>query len=151
MACAGPSTVQDFKDDDDFVTINGVLSSQPELDRDKLILYVLPTIDGAFKGEVVVCVAFNDENKNLLKKLNDKLVGNEKELVIFGSNIEGSWQEYMDGIDVNVYAISFYNLNAQKYQTIITGYGGRFRDVVKSMSWNQFLIEVGKKAAKAAL
>ena len=56
-----------------------------------------------------------------------------------------SWNEYVTGVDMEVFAIGYFSIPAQKYQIIITNYGSRTGDAFRGVSWGKFVKKVFKE------
>lgn len=147
LACSStPDAMREMSEE--YRTVWGRLASPPELQSRRLFLYVRTTLaDG--QEVILVCVAENREKEGILAALADKVViASEagKPLALIGTPIEGAWREYAKGVDFELYAVGYYNPRGEKYQTVITVYGTRLRDFVRSASWSDFLKMVGGKA-----
>ncbi|MCI0560177.1 MAG: hypothetical protein MN733_16940 [Nitrososphaera sp.] len=153
FGCAfrGPSDISGLAEE--YKTLRGTLVAPPVLENgsERLVLYVREEKPTEDKQEVLICVAVNKENKRLLKEMVDKLAAVDAPIFLYGKPIEGNWYEYIEGIDFEVVAVGYYSKDADKYVTVITIYGDGAMDVIRSAGWRRFLIEVSKKAVKAAI
>jgi len=153
IGCAfgGPKNVGNLAEE--YETLRGALVAPPVLENgsERLVLYVQEEKPIEDKQEVLICVAVNEENKRLLKELADKLTAVDAPIFLYGKPVEGNWHEYIEGIDFEVSALGYYSKDADKYVTIITTFGDGAMDVIRSAGWRRFLIEVSKKAVKAAI
>ena len=100
---------------------------------------------------VLMCVAENQENKqvliNLRAYLNDpKAAG--KTIFIYGTPVEGSWQEYISGVYCSITAIGFYVPTTGNYTYVLTEYGN---GVFDNFSWTEFIKKLGSKAIDKAI
>jgi hypothetical protein len=150
LSCAitGPKNLKDVAED--YETIKGFLVVAPVLENgdERLFFYVKQEESGS----VTVCVAENDRNEDLLRRLAKKAVLEEEQpLFIYGTKVEGKYREYLEGVDYRIFAVSYYNPRSKRYMTVITDYGNRTRDVLRSIGWRNFLKEIAKRGAKAAL
>jgi hypothetical protein len=145
-ACSGPTKVSDFTEDSEYIVIQGKMALASEREGSRLIIY-LDTGD-----KVLTCIVDNDRNKGLLKSVSEKINENpELDIIIFGKKIEEEWFEFLEGVDVEIVAISYYPYVGGQRQIVLLSYGTRFADVMRSVSWKDFILRVGSKAAKAAL
>lgn len=138
-----------------FPTLWGRLAAPPTLENHRLFLYVKVTHqEGYGEDEIIICVAENEEKAEILKRLAARVVESSeagKPLALIGNPVRGSWQEYAEGIDFEIYAVGYFNPKGQKYQTVITAYGTRLKDLMGSISWGEFIKLLGKKAVNTAL
>lgn len=146
-----PDTVTELAEN--FKTLRGTLVAPPVLENgsERLVLYIQEDKPTEDKQEVLICMAVNKDNKRLLKGLADKLTAVDAPVFLYGKPVDGNWQEYIEGIDFEVSAIGYYANDADKYVTVITTYGDGAMDVIRSAGWKKFLMEVSKRAVKAAI
>lgn len=150
----GPTDTDDLNRN--YSVVRGTLTVSPVLENGgkRLIIYLSPGTTGPQEFPVnntVVAVATNDENKRVLESLLVKLEGSTSQVFIFGNRIDGRWQEYLDGVDFEVLAVSYFDVSAGRYMVVATTYGDSLVDMVKSTNWRDFMLMVGKKAVSAAM
>lgn len=149
-ACSTPNTLKELSEE--YTTVRGKVVAPPTPEAHRLFLYIqMEPQEGETEGRVLTCVAENQEKEGILKLLAERVVEADKPLFLIGNPIQGPWHEYAEGVDFEVFAVGYYNPKAQKYQTVITTYGDRVSDMVRSVSWGDFLKMVGKKAVDTAL
>lgn len=137
---------------EEYETVWGRLVAPPKITDHRIFLYVQKAPEeGQEAGLVLVCVAENTQRDEILKNLALAVVESDKPVYVLGSKVEGHWNEYMDGVDFEIAAVGYFNPAAQKYQTVITTFGTRLTDVVRSVSWSEFLQMMSKKAVDTAM
>lgn len=138
----------------DYTHLKGRLAAPPVLDRgnERLWLYLQVEKPVEEKVEIIVAVAENEEKEEILIELEKKLRDTDEPIFIYGTEVKGRWQEYITGIDYDVYAIGYYMPEAKKYAIVITDYGNALAD---NISWGDFLkaalkagVKTGTKAVK---
>lgn len=102
------------------------------------------------EGEIVVGVAKNADKEDVLKRLQSRLSDNKHLVVIFGDKV-GSWEEYVEGIDVQIILVSYFDEKADRAMVVYTEYGDRVSDLLKQVNWGSVAGDIVKRAAKAAL
>lgn len=110
-----------------------------------------PTTPKVADKNVLMCVAENTENKqvliNLRAYLNDSKAQG-KTIFIYGTPVEGSWQEYISGVYCSITAIGFYVPTTGNYTYVLTEYGN---GVFDNFSWTEFIKKLGTKAIEKAI
>jgi hypothetical protein len=100
------------------------------------------------KREIIVAIAENEENSDILVRLHKLLVeSGGTPIYIYGKQIpRGSrWKEYADGIDFYVVAVGVFVPSANKPFIIQTTYGDHWTD---SIEWRGFVVKVLKSGVK---
>lgn len=110
-----------------------------------------PDAPSASKKNVLMCVASNESNKQVLinvrEYLNDpKAQG--KTIFIYGKPVAGAWQEYLSGVYCSITAIGFYVPTTGGYTYVMTEFGDGVWD---NFSWTEFLKKIGSKAVDKAI
>lgn len=147
VGCAsGPKNYKELGEE--YESIKGLIAAPPVLENsdERLILYLKDENE-----DVMVAIATNHENDNLLQNLAKRLVSVNETVFLFGQPVNGRYEEYLEGVDFEILALSYLDENSDSYMTVITTYGDRVGDLIRSMGWTQFLKNVGKKAVEAAL
>jgi len=114
---------------------------------------VVPTPDTpkAANKNVLMCVAQNDNNKQVLANVREYLndpKAQGKTIFIYGKQISGTWQEYLSGVHCYITAIGFYVPTTGGYTYVMTEFGDGAWD---SFSWTEFLKKIGSKAISKAI
>jgi hypothetical protein len=110
-----------------------------------------PETPSAAKKNVLMCVAANDSNKEVLVNLREYLndpKAQGKTIFIYGTPINGAWNEYLSGVHCSIKAIGFFIPTTGAYTYILTAYGDGVWD---NFSWTEFLKKVGSAAVDKAL
>lgn len=109
-----------------------------------------PKPNTAVAKEVLLCVAENTDNKqvliNIAEYLKDPKAAN-KPVFLYGRRIDSAWKEFVTGINCYVNAVGVYVPSTGQYAVITTEYGDGMFD---SVDWKSFLVTVGKTAIKFA-
>lgn len=111
----------------------------------------VPDVPSAAKKNVLMCIASNDSNKDVLVNVREYLndpKAQGKTIFIYGKPINGAWQEYLSGVHCYITAIGFYIPTTGGYTYVMTEFGDGMWD---SFSWTEFLKKVGSKAVDTAL
>ena len=150
IGCGTPQTMRELSEN--YTTVRGRLVTPPSIQAHRIFLYIqTDPEEGQEQGAILVCVAENKEKDSILQQLAVNVVEADKPLFLLGMPVDGSWNEYAEGIDFEVYAVGYFNPKAKKYQTVITTYGDRVQDVVSSLGWGNLIKAIGKKALDTAL
>jgi hypothetical protein len=139
---------------EDYETLKGTLAAPPTIENggDRIVLYIRTDKKLQDKFEIMVAVGENTEKEKVLSAIRDKLLASPNETVfLYGSKVDGPWQEYIDGIDFEFIAIGLYNPNSTAYEIILANYGTRTMDALRSVSWTGFIKTLGQAAIKKAL
>ncbi len=131
-----------------YTHIKGVLAAPPVLERgnERLILYLLVENEIEEKEEIYIAIAENEEKEEILIEVELKLRNTNEAVFLYGEKVNGRWQEFISGVDFDVYAVGYYVPAAKKYQIVITRYGNNLMD---TLSWGDFLKAAGKAVIKA--
>lgn len=111
---------------------------------------VVPKIDKQATKEVIMCIAENTDNKQVLVNIQDYLTDTKaqgKPIIIYGRRLDSAWNEYITGIGCYINAISFYVPETGTYAIVATDYGDGILD---TMDWKSFMVMVAKTAIKFA-
>ena len=130
----------------EYAFIKGVLAAPPILERgnERLILYLLVTEPIEEKEDIVTAIAQNEEKEEILVELEQKLRETDEPVFLYGSEVHGRWEEFIQGVDFVIYAVGYYDPKAKKYRIVITEYGV---GLLENVSWGEFL----KAALKAGV
>lgn len=110
-----------------------------------------PETPPASKKNVLMCVASNDSNKEVLVNVREYLndpKAQGKTIFIYGKTLNGAWQEYLSGVHCSITAIGFYVPTTGGYTYVTTEYGDGAFD---NFSWTEFMKKLGSKAIDSAL
>ena len=110
-----------------------------------------PDVPRASKKNVLMCIASNDSNKQVLVNVREYLndpKAQGKTIFIYGKPIEGAWQEYLSGVSCYITAIGFYVPTTGGYTYVLTEFGDGAFD---NFSWAEFIKKIGAKAIDKAL
>lgn len=131
----------------DYTIIQGALVTVPVVDgkSERLTFYV------STPGGVVIAIAENKENFELLRSLANQMGHNRATVYLFCRKADSEWREYVDSVDFEVFGVGYYDFYAKRYVTIITTYGNSFSDVMRSADWASFTSSLIKKGIGAAL
>ena len=113
-------------------------------------IVLAPKVPMAAKKNVLMCIASNDSNSQVLVNLREYLndpKAQGKTIFIYGKPITGAWQEYLGGVYCYITAIGFYVPATGSYTYVMTEYGD---GVFDNFSWTEFLKKLGSAAAKKA-
>lgn len=132
-----------------YTIIQGTLKEVPIIDsHEERLTFYLTDADGL----IMIAIAENKENFELLEGLHQTLAGNEATVYLFCREADSEWREYVDGsVDYEVFGIGYYDYFAKRYVTVVTTYGNTFTDVLKSQDWASFTTGLLKKGIGAAL
>lgn len=111
----------------------------------------VPDVPKAAKKNVLMCIASNDSNKQVLVNVREYLndpKAQGKTIFIYGKTVDGAWQEYLSGVNCYITAIGFYVPTTGGYTYVLTEYGDGAFD---NFSWTEFIKKVGAKAIDKAL
>jgi hypothetical protein len=133
---------------DDYTVVQGKLRAIPIADGDnkRLTFYI-----DASDGQTYIAIAENKENFDILRTLVNQIGHNEATVYLFCQEADKEWHEYVDSVDYEVFGVGYYDFYAQRYVTVITTYGSRFTDVLRSADWGTFTSSLLKKGIGAAL
>jgi hypothetical protein len=150
LSCASPTPEEKLKSE--YITLQGSLASPPVFEDgdNRMVLFLHHSIT----NNIIVCIAVNEDNERLLQSIATKITAeaaSEAPIMVYGKSIETEWNEYVKGVDLEVYAIGFFSAPAQKYQIIYTNYGSRATDAFKGISWTNFLRKIGEKSVDLVL
>jgi len=128
--------------------IQGIMITPPLLDKhsERITFYLRD-----YSGKTIVAIAENKDNFKLLKNLAHNIGFNQKPVYLFALQAGSEWREYVDSVDYEVYGVGYYDSYADRYVTVITTYGSKFTDVLRSTDWKSFITNVGKQAIKAVI
>lgn len=131
-----------------YTHIKGVLAAPPVLERgnERLILYLLVENKIEEKETIYIAIAENEEKEEILIEVELKLRNTNEAVFLYGEKVTGRWQEFISGVDFDIYAVGYYVPAAKKYQIVITRYGNNLMDTI---SWGNFLKAAGKAVIKA--
>ena len=110
-----------------------------------------PDVPKAAKKNVLMCIASNESNKQVLVNVREYLNDSKaqgKTIFIYGKPINGAWQEYLSGVHCYITAIGFYVPTTGGYTYVMTEYGDGVWD---TFSWTEFLKKIGSAAVDKAL
>ena len=110
-----------------------------------------PETPSAAKKNVLMCVASNESNKEVLVNVREYLndpKAQGKTIFIYGKTVNGAWQEYLSGVYCYITAIGFYVPTTGGYTYVTTEYGDGAFD---NFSWTEFVKKIGSKAVDKAL
>lgn len=110
-----------------------------------------PETPKAADKNVLMCVASNESNKQVLVNVREYLndpKAQGKTIFIYGTPVNGAWQEYLSGVYCNITAIGFYVPTTGGYTYVMTEFGDGVWD---NFSWTEFLKKVGSKAVDKAI
>jgi hypothetical protein len=136
---------------EEFETVKGHVLNPSLESTSRLMFYLQQESEIEDTDIILVCIAENGENKRLLERLHRQLVNTEEPILILGERIEGTYKEYLEGVDFRVSVVAYYDPTARRYIPIITAYGDSIGDLLKRLEWKRFLYEMGKGAAKAVI
>lgn len=111
----------------------------------------VPNVPRASKKNILMCVASNDSNKEVLVNVREYLndpKAQGKTMFIYGSPITGAWQEFLSGVHCTIKAVGFYVPATGGYTYVMTEYGDGAFD---NFSWTEFIKKVGSAAADKVL
>ena len=136
-----------------YTVITATLVAPAELrnGNSRLIIYFRAKEDGVTSSPVLMCLAANSSNKDVLVNVREYLYDSYTEgrvIYIYGKPIHGSWQEYLVGMHCYIKAIGFYVAATDSYSYLATEYGDGAFD---NFSWLEFMKKLGAAAAKKAL
>lgn len=133
---------------DDYTVIQGKLRAIPIADAEnKRLTFYIDSND----GQTYIAIAENRENFDILKTLVNQIGDNEATIYLFCQEADKEWHEYVDSVDYEVFGVGYYDFYAARYVTVITTYGDRFTDVLRSADWGAFTSSLLKKGIGAAL
>lgn len=136
----------------DYEVISGTLVAPPlpADGGDRLFLYLKIQEKVEDKEQILAAVLENTEKKRILESLAVKLNDSPSEAVyLYGWRNNGPWNEYVTGIDFVVVAAGVYIPQSKQYQIVLTDFGERGSDALRSASWGGFMRLLGKAAMKA--
>lgn len=136
----------------DYEVVTGTLVAPPQAAAggERLFLYLRIVEKVEDKETVLVAVLENTEKKRILETLAQKLNDSPSEAVyLYGWRNNGPWNEYVTGIDFVVVAAGVYIPQSKAYQIVLTDFGERGSDALRSASWGGFMRLLGKAALKA--
>jgi hypothetical protein len=110
-----------------------------------------PETPKAASKSVLMCVATNDQNKEVLVNLQAYLNDPKAQgtlIFIYGQLVDGSWQEYLSGVHCTVNVIGFYVPTTGGWTYVMTEYGDGMWD---NFSWTEFIKTIGAQAIKKAI
>lgn len=150
LACATPLTPATLGKD--YITIRGTLASAPMLDDTKERLYIYLRVKKPESDEdyILEAVAYNPEDKDVLRRIEKKLIEVDAPVVLHVTEIKEQWQEFVEGADWLITAVGVYNPRSESREIIHATYGNSLRDAMRDVSWTGFLKEALKKGVKAA-
>jgi hypothetical protein len=131
----------------DYDVIQGDIAVEPLLDdtKKRLFIYLKVTKPESNESYIIEGVAFNPERKELLERVQKKIIASNSPIFLYATKIKGQWQEFIKGADYEIYAIGLYNPNSQRREIILMAYGLSMRDAMNNVKWGDFLKAVGKK------
>lgn len=150
LGCAG-FTPKDLANE--YEMVNGALAAEPLLDDTKKRLFIYlkvikPETDETY---IIEAVIFNPERKDLLRRIQGKLIESNAPVFLYCVPIKGQWQEYIKGADYEVVAVGLYNVRSQRREIIHASYGNSMTDAIRSVRWGDFIKAALKKGAKTAI
>lgn len=110
-----------------------------------------PETPSAAKKNVLMCVASNESNKEVLVNVREYLndpKAQGKTIFIYGKTVNGAWQEYLSGVYCSITAIGFYVPTTGGYTYVMTEFGDGVWD---NFSWTEFLKKIGSAAVDKAI
>ena len=110
-----------------------------------------PETPSAAKKNVLMCVASNESNKEVLVNVREYLndpKAQGKTIFIYGKTVNGAWQEYLSGVHCSITAIGFYVPTTGGYTYVMTEFGDGVWD---NFSWTEFLKKIGSAAVDKAI
>ena len=130
-----------------FETVVGQLSAPPVLEARNSRLFLYLERGEGENREIIVCLAENSSEKEVLIRLADRLRGTEENVYIYGKPADGAVLEYIEGIDIIVTAVGYYDPGAHRYLIVYTDYGESLRDHLRRPGWKEFqsLIKIAMK------
>lgn len=137
---------------EDYEVIKGTLAAPPQFGEgnDRLFIYLKREEKIEEKETILVAVAENTEKKRVLQELAKRLNESPNEAIyLYGVQNDGTWNEYVSGINFIIYAAGVYVPQTKQYQIVLTDFGERSRDALTSASWGGFVKLLGKAALKA--
>ena len=144
------TSVKSLSKDYEVLTGTLVAPPQPANGGDRLFLYLRIVEKVEDKETILVAILENTEKKKILEGLAGKLNDSPNEAVyLYGWRNNGPWNEYITGIDFVVVAAGVYIPQTKMYQIVLTDFGERGSDALRSASWGGFMRLLGKAAMKA--